>query len=475
MISRMTPIALNNADLLARSLSAVWHPCSQMKHYESFPLLPIARGKGIWLYDYDGKRYLDAVSSWWVNLFGHSNPVINAAIREQLETLEHAMLAGFTHEPVVQLSERLRALAPPGLGHCSYASDGASAIEIALKMSAHYWRNTGHPHKTQFISLQNSYHGETLGALSVTDVALFRDAYGPLIRQQATVPSPDSRNAEPGESAEAFALRCAAALELHLQQHHGQLAALIVEPLVQGAAGMAMYHPIYLRCARELCRQYDVHLIADEIAVGMGRTGTLFACEQAPTHPHPNLPLEGECTIALPPSGGELEGGRGITPDFLCLSKGITGGYLPLSVVMTTDAVYAAFYADETARGFLHSHSYTGNPLACRAALATLDIFAQDDVLARNRQKADYLNKIAQPLREHRAVKNWRNTGMIWAFEVDSPHQDFAQRCFALALQNELLLRPVGKTIYFMPPYVISEPEMDMLVQRTLHLVEQLS
>ena len=446
MISRMQNHTPSNAGLLARSLSAVWHPCSQMKHYENFPLVPVARGQGMWLYDFDGKRYLDAVSSWWVNLFGHCNPRINAALRDQLETLEHVMLAGFTHEPVVRLSEKLRDLAPAGLGHCFYGSDGASATEIALKMSAHYWRNTGKPDKTQFISLENSYHGETLGALSVTDVALFRDAYGALIRQQATVPSPDSREAAAGESAEAYALRCAAALERHLQHHHAQLAAFIVEPLVQGAAGMAMYHPVYLRRARELCDAYDVHLIADEIAVGMGRTGTLFACEQA-----------------------------GITPDFLLLSKGITGGYLPLSVVMTRDKIYQAFYADETARGFLHSHSYTGNPLACRAALATLDIFAQDDVLAANRNKAAYLNGIARPLSEHHAVRNWRNTGMIWAFEVVSPHRDFAQRCFALALQNELLLRPIGNTVYFMPPYVIGEVEMQLLVTRTLEIVEALA
>ncbi len=435
-----------NADLLARSLSAVWHPCSQMKHYESFPPVPVARGQGAWLYDCDGKRYLDAVSSWWVNLFGHCNPRINAALRDQLETLEHAMLAGFTHEPVVRLSERLRELAPAGLGHCFYGSDGASATEIALKMSAHYWRNTGRPDKTRFISLQNGYHGETLGALSVTDVALFRDAYGALIRQQAAVPTPDWRKAEAGEGAEAYALRCAAALEQHLQQHHAQLAAFIVEPLVQGAAGMAMYHPIYLRRARELCDAYGVHLIADEIAVGMGRTGTLFACEQA-----------------------------GITPDFLLLSKGITGGYLPLSVVLTRDGIYQAFYADETARGFLHSHSYTGNPLACRAALATLDIFAQDDVLAANRGKAAALNAMARPLSEHRAVRNWRNTGMIWAFEVDSPHRDLARRCFALALQKELLLRPIGNSVYFMPPYVIGTEEMQLLVARTLEVVEALA
>ena len=435
-----------NSDLLTRSLSAVWHPCTQMKRHETLPLVPISHGEGMWLYDFDGKRYLDTVSSWWVNLFGHCNPRINAAITDQLGKLEHVMLAGFTHEPVVLLSEKLRELAPAGLGHCFYGSDGASATEIALKMSAHYWRNNGRPQKTQFISLQNSYHGETLGALSVTDVVLFRDAYGALIKQNATVPSPDWREAENGESAESFALRCANALAEHLRQYHEHAAAFIIEPLIQGAAGMAMYHPVYLKKARELCSQFDVHLIADEIAVGMGRTGTLFACEQA-----------------------------NIVPDFLLLSKGITGGYLPLSVVMTTDDVYRAFYADETARGFLHSHSYTGNPLACRAALATLDIFEQDDVLSANRDKAAFFNRVAQPLREHAKVRNFRNTGMVWAFEVDTPHPDFAQRCFSLGLRHELLLRPMGNTVYFMPPYVITEQEIEMLVARTLTIVDMLT
>ena len=448
----------NNKELLARSLSAVWHPCSQMKHYENFPVLPIARGSGAWLYDYDGKSYFDAVSSWWVNLFGHCNPRINAALCEQLETLEHVMLAGFTHEPAVQLSERLRSLAPEGLGHCFYASDGASATEIALKMSAHYWRNCGKPDKVQFISLQNSYHGETLGALSVTDVALFRDAYGALIKQQATVPTPDWRMAAEGESAEAYALRCADELEEHLQHCHTQLAAFIIEPLVQGAAGMAMYHPVYLQRARQLCTEYDVHLIADEIAVGMGRTGTLFACEQASTNPSSTIEGSGAKT--------------GITPDFMCLSKGITGGYLPLSVVMTRDEIYQAFYADEITRGFLHSHSYTGNPLACRAALATLDIFLQDNVLAMNCEKASYLNMIAEPLLSHPSVRNWRNIGMIWAFEIVSQRKDFAQHFFACALHQGLLLRPIGNTVYFMPPYIISNEEAKLLVDRTFSIVE---
>jgi adenosylmethionine-8-amino-7-oxononanoate aminotransferase len=442
----MNMIASENRNILARSLASVWHPCSQMKHYETMPLIPIACGSGVWLQDHDGKRYLDAVSSWWVNLFGHCNPRINAAITDQLGKLEHVMLAGFTHEPVVQLSERLRELAPGGLGHCFYASDGASATEIALKMSAHYWRASGSPEKTQFLSLENSYHGETLGALSVTDIELFRDAYGVLIRQQSTILSPDWRKAEAGETAESYAIRCAEVLEQYVQQHHAQLAAFIVEPLVQGAAGMAMYHPVYLSRAREICDQYGVHLIADEIAVGMGRTGTMFACEQA-----------------------------GISPDFLLISKGITGGYLPLSVVMTHDKIFQTFYANEARRGFLHSHSYTGNPLACRAALATLEIFVQDDVLAANVEMARKFNQIAAPLREHTAIRNWRNTGMIWAFEVTSAHRDFAQRCFALGIECGLLLRPIGNTVYFMPPYIIGEEEMELLVNGTLHIINQLS
>ena len=436
---------MHNSDLLARSLASVWHPCTQMKRHESLPLVPIKYGQGVWLFDFDGRRYLDAVSSWWVNLFGHCNPRINAAITDQLGKLEHVMLAGFTHEPAVQLSERLIQMAPAGLEHCFYASDGASATEIALKMSAHYWRNSNKPGKTQFISLQNSYHGETLGALSVTDVALFKDAYGALLKQNATVPSPDWRAAEEGESACDYALRCAEQLELHLQQHHESIAAFIVEPLVQGAAGMAMYHPAYLQRARALCDQYEVHLIADEIAVGMGRTGTMFACEQA-----------------------------SIAPDFLLLSKGISGGYLPLSVVMATDKVYQAFYADDLARGFLHSHSYTGNPLACRAALATMDIFVADDVLSVNRTKAAYLNLVAEPLRLHPKVRAFRNAGMIWAFEVDYSFPDFAQRCFSLALQQELLLRPMGNTVYFMPPYILEEDHINLLINGMIAIMGRL-
>jgi adenosylmethionine---8-amino-7-oxononanoate aminotransferase len=436
---------MKNRDLLERSRKAVWHPCTQMKTHERFPLVPIERGKGAWLYDFDGRRYLDAVGSWWVNVLGHAHPRINAAVSDQLERLEHVMLAGFTHAPVVELSERLGAITGGRLGHCFYASDGASAVEIALKMSFHYWRNTGRPEKRAFVALAGGYHGETLGALSVTDVPLFRDAYAPLLRQGRTVPSPDWRNAERGEAAFDYAVRCASNLERYFHEHHEETAALIVEPLVQCAAGMAMYHPEYLRRASELCERYEVHLIADEIAVGCGRTGTFLACEQA-----------------------------SVLPDFLCLSKGLSGGYLPLSVVLTTERVYQAFYDDDVARGFLHSHSYTGNPLACRAALATLSILQEERVLEANRAKQSLLTEKARGIASHPRVRHWRNTGMIWAFDVETADPAFARRFHAAALERELLLRPLGRTVYFMPPYVIAPEEIEFLVERTAALLDAL-
>ena len=437
---------MQNEQYLRRSLNAVWHPCTQMKAHEQLPLIPIQRGEGTWLYDFDGRRYLDGVSSWWVNLFGHANSRINAAIKNQLDTLEHVILAGFTHEAVIELSERLSAKTDHQLGHCFYASDGASAIEIALKMSFHFWRNVGKPEKREFISLANSYHGETLGALSVTDVALFKDAYGPLLRVSATVPSPDARLAATGESAFAYAQRCAHELENYLEQNHQNIAAFIVEPLIQCATGMAMYDAEYLRLARVICDRFDVHLIADEIAVGFGRTGTFFACEQA-----------------------------SITPEFLCLSKGLSGGYLPLSVVMTRDKIYQAFYDDDVTRGFLHSHSYTGNALACRAALATLDIFDEDNVIETNRRRSEKISSVAAPIAAQPKVKHFRNRGMIWAFDVETSDPQFARNFFLAGLKRELLLRPIGNTVYFMPPYIIDDEQVALLTARTLEILNEIA
>ena len=426
------------ADWVQRSLQSVWHPCTQMQHHESVPLIPVSHGRGAWLYDMEGKRYLDAISSWWVNLFGHANPRINAALKDQLDKLEHAMLAGFTHEPVVRLSEQLSELTGNVLGHCFYASDGASAVEIALKMSFHYWRNSGQSDKREFVCLKGSYHGETVGALAVTDVPLFRDAYGPMLQSTHVIASPDARHAREGETAGDVAVRAAQELQSLLEQRGRHIAAVIVEPLVQCAAGMQMYDPLYLQQVRALCDQYQVHMIADEIAVGCGRTGSFFACEQA-----------------------------AVWPDFLCLSKGISGGYLPLSLVMTRDEIYQAFYHADVRRGFLHSHSYTGNPLACRAALATLAIFEEDRVLQANRAKAVTMTAALAPLAQHPQVRHFRQRGMIWAFDAVVADAEaastFSRRFFSLALEHQLLLRPIGQTVYLMPPYILDDQEIDML------------
>jgi adenosylmethionine-8-amino-7-oxononanoate aminotransferase len=432
-------------DISTRDLAVVWHPCTQMKDHESLPMIAIRRGEGAWLEDFSGKRYLDAVSSWWVNLFGHANPRINAALADQLGMLEHVIFAGFTHEPAVLLAERLIALAPPGLTRCFYADNGSAAVEVALKMSFQYWHNRGNSAKSRFVTLANSYHGETLGALSVGNVDLYKALYKPLLLDVLVAPSPDCYWREPGESWEDHSRRRFEAMDRLLAEHAHEVAAVIVEPLVQCAGGMRMFHPIYLRLLREACDRYGVHLIADEIAVGFGRTGTMFACEQA-----------------------------AITPDFLCLSKGLTGGYLPLSAVLTTEHVYSAFYDDYAKlTAFLHSHSYTGNPLACRAALATLDIFASDDPLASNRSKAERLGRRARPLADHPKVTDVRQTGMIVAVEFARdkstrepyPWQERrGLRAYRHALSKGLLLRPVGNVIYFMPPYIVTDEEIDFMV-----------
>jgi adenosylmethionine-8-amino-7-oxononanoate aminotransferase len=355
------------------------------------------------------------------------------------------MLAGFTHAPVVELAERLAKLAPGHLGHAFFASDGASATEVALKMAFHYWSNRGRPGKNRFVALQGGYHGETAGALGVTDVAIFRDAYAPLIREGIVAPFP-ARDADDHRfGGIRGAIDSADELRKILAERHDEIAALILEPLVQGASGMRFYHPEYLRRAREICDRYEVLLIADEIMTGFGRTGTMFACQQA-----------------------------NLAPDLLCLSKGITGGYLPLSCVLSTDAIFGAFYDDDAARGFLHSHSYTGNALACRAALAVLDIFEREDVLAANEKKAARFFKAASPLAHHAGVRDFRHLGMIWAFEVVSDDPAFAGKAFELALERGVLLRPIGRTVYFMPPYVIGDAEFASLVATGLAIVDQL-
>jgi len=429
-----------NKSIVERDLSLIWHPCTQMKDHEFLPMIPIKKGYGVMLEDFDGNTYIDAIGSWWVNIFGHANPYINEKVKAQLDTLEHVILAGFTHEPIVHLSERLVKLTPEGLNKCFYADNGSSAVEIALKMSYHYNRNRG-KEKPLFVSLENAYHGETIGALSVGDVALYKDTYGPLMMEtlKTTVPK---------DMSEAAALEAAKDLETLFQDRASEISAFIIEPLIQGAGSMHMYHPRYLSEARRICTLYGVHLIADEILVGFGRTGTMFACEQGD-----------------------------ITPDYLCLSKALTGGYLPLSVVLTTDDIYQAFYCDYNLhKAFLDSHSYTGNALACAAANATLDLFERDNVIEVNRKKAQRMQEKTERFKILENVKEVRQTGMICAIELSgySAEERIGLKIYQYGLKNGVLLRPLGHIIYFMPPYTISDAEMDKMIDTAYEAVKEL-
>ena len=414
-------------DLQRRSLTAVWHPCTQMARAAVVPPLPIARGEGAWLYDFEGRRYFDANSAWWVNLFGHSDAGINGAIKQQLDTLPHVMLAGCTHEPAVRLAERLSARTGGALGHCFFGSDGASAVEIALKQSFHSWRNLGRGEKREFVCLKNGYHGETIGALAVTDVAIFRDAYDPLLMQRphralARQP-PGQRGRGPGRHARpagrtpgadrggdrraAGAGRC----------RHGDARAVLPEGAARADARV--------RCASD-CRRNRRRLWPQRHASSPG-----------------NRP------------GADW-------PDFILLSKGITGGTLPLSLVLTTEAVYQAFWSEDVTRGFLHSHSYTGNALACAAANAVLDRFDAGQLTA-NREQADLLARAFAPLAQDGRVEHLRQRGMILAFDVKTPGERFSERFHLAARERELLIRPIGATVYLMPPYLIDAPTAQFL------------
>ncbi len=437
-----------NEAIRQRDLAVLWHPTTQMKDHEWLQLLPVSSAQGVWLEDMDGKRYIDAISSWWVNLFGHTNKHISAAVSAQASRLEHVLLAGVTHEPAVRLAEKLIAITPPGLERVFFADSGASAVEISLKMSFHYWRNIGEQGRSRFVTLSNSYHGDTLGALGVGDVGLFKEAYEPLLMEPLVAPSPDCF-ALPREQWDAHASDKLVDLREIFAQNEGKICAVIIEPLVQCAGGMRMYPPSYLTGLRALCDEYRIHLIADEIAVGFGRTGSMFACEQG-----------------------------NISPDFMCVSKGLTGGYLPMSAVLTSNEVYAAFYDEYTSlRGFLHSHSYTGNALACAAALATMELFEQRDVLADNRLLASQMLDAISPLQEHAHVGDIRQTGMILAVEMVAQREpmigyDWKERrgmkVYQYAMAQGVLLRPIGNVVYFMPPYVINSDEIMLMAKAAM-------
>lgn len=444
---------------VARDLAHVWHPCTQMReHPSTLPLVPIDRGEGAYLIGTDGRRYLDAVSSWWTNIHGHAHPYIAAAIAKQAAKLEHVMLAGFTHAPAIELAERLVEIAPkmdgrPALNRVFYADNGSSAVEVAMKLAYHWFVNSGAPERNVFVALENGYHGETLGALAVGDIPLYRKTYAPLLAEAhfTAVPArtPFASDAEQLTAAD----EAADALDLYLAEHGKRVCAVIAEPLLQCAGGMHTYHPRWLQRARAACDRHGIFLILDEIATGFGRTGTMFAAEQA-----------------------------GIQPDLMCVSKGLTGGALPLAAVLATDHVYDAFLDDSRERAFLHSHSYTGNPIVCAAALASLDLFEQEDVVVRNQALGAAMHARAASMRDLSHVADIRSCGMVVAFDLRpegqwqssfEPAARVGLRAYRAALKRGVVLRPLGDVLYWMPPYCAEARELDILLEVTTHAIRE--
>lgn len=438
----------NMTELQKKDLKYIFHPCAQMKDFENNPPLVIKKAEGLYLIDEHGKKYMDCISSWWVNLFGHCNPRINKVITEQINTLEHVIFANFAHEPAIELCEELEKVLPKGLNKFLFSDNGSSCIEMALKLSFQYHLQTGNPQKTKFISLQNAYHGETIGALGVGDVDIFTETYRPLIKEGRKVKVPYINENLTAEEFKKYEDECFTDLENLVNEYHHEIACMIVEPLVQGAAGMMMYSPNYLKRVRELTKKFNIHLIDDEIAMGFGRTGKMFACEHA-----------------------------GIEPDIMCIAKGLSSGYYPIAMVCITTEIFNAFYADyKEGKSFLHSHTYSGNPLGCRIALEILKIFREEQVLNTVNKKGAYLKKQAQKLfKDKPYIKEYRHIGLIGALELKdiAPGKRIGRQIYEIALKKGVLIRPIGNTIYFMPPYIITEEEIDTLLKVCLDSIEE--
>jgi adenosylmethionine-8-amino-7-oxononanoate aminotransferase len=437
---------MNINELTAFDSKYIWHPCTQMKDHEDFPIIPIVKGEGAYIFDANGTKILDAISSWWVNIFGHCNKRINNAIKEQLEKIEHVIFAGFTHEPAIELSKNIIRLMPDNITKIFFADNGSSAVEVALKMSFQYWQQTGKTKKTKFAAIDGAYHGETIGALSVGGIDLYKKIYNPILLETYFAKGPTCFTCPFHKNRETCNAECFSYIEEIINLHHEELAAIIIEPMVQCANSMNIYSKNYLKKLYNKCKEKDILLIADEIAVGFGRTGKMFAFEHA-----------------------------NIKPDIICLSKGLTGGYLPLSLVLTGDDIYNAFYDDYTKlKAFLHSHSYTGNPIACAAAVETLKIFKEEKILIKNIEKSEKIyNKLNKAFLNHPNIGEIRQLGMIAAIEIVKdkisrerfPWENrVGFQIYKKALEYGVLLRPLGDTIYFMPPYVIGEKEIELMV-----------
>ncbi len=438
-----------------RDLKYIWHPCSQMKDYEELPPIVIERGKGIYLYDVDGNRYVDVISSWWCNLLGHCNPQINEAIKKQVDELEHVIFANFSNKRAIELCEKLMKVLPKGLCKFNFSDNGSSSIESSMKMSFQYHQQVGHTKKTRFMALTDAYHGETIGALSIGDCDLYTKIYKPLLMDIVRIQGPDCYRCSYGKCRDNCDCECFEKAEKVFAQYGEETCAIVVEPLLQGSAGMKIYPPLYLKKLRKLCDEYKVHILADEIATGYGRTGKFFAFDHA-----------------------------GVSPDIMCLSKGLTGGYMPMSVAVTTQEIYDAFYADyNTGKAFMHSHTYSGNPLACSAANAVLDIMADGKILKTANENAVYFNNLLkEKFAGHKYVGEIRSIGLINAIElVKNPKtkepfdykQRFGYQIYKKALKRGVILRPLGDVIYFNPPLIIDRSTMDFVTNVALECINE--
>ncbi len=433
-----------------RDLKYIWHPCSQMKDYEELPPIVIDHGEGVYLYDTDGNRYVDVISSWWCNLLGHCNPIINAAVKKQIDELEHVIFANFSNKRAVELCEKLIKVLPKSLCKFNFSDNGSASIECAMKMSFQYHYQTGNPEKKRFMALTDAYHGETIGALSVGGCDLYSEIYKPMLMDIVRIEGPDCYRCPYGFCRDNCACECAVKAEEAFEKFGNEVCALIVEPLLQGSAGMKIYPPLYLKRLRKLCDEYNVHLIADEIATGYGRTGKMFAFDHAE-----------------------------VSPDIMCLSKGLTGGYMPMSLAITTQDIYDAFYADyNSGRAFMHSHTYSGNPLACSAANAVLDILADGSVIKNANQNALYFNNIIkEKFSGHKNIGEVRSIGLINAIELvkDKTSKEafdselrIGYQIYKKALKRGVILRPLGNVIYFNPPLIIGQADMDYVTDAAL-------
>ena len=444
-------------DWQKEDLKYIWHPCSQMKDYETLPPIVIEKGEGINLYDINGKCYKDVISSWWCNLLGHCNPRINEAVKAQIDKLEHVIFANFTHKTVISLCQELMKVLPIELCKFNFADNGSSAIEMALKMSFQYHYQTGNTQKKRFMALSDAYHGETLAALAVGGVDLYTKLYKPIMMDVIRIEAPDCYRCKYGQCRDNCSCECFVKAEEQFEKYGDETAAIIVEPLLQGSAGMKIYPPLYLRKLRDLCDKYNVHLIADEIATGYGRTGKMFACDHAQ-----------------------------ISPDIMCLSKGLTGGYMPMAIAVTTQEIYDAFYDDYLkGKAFMHSHTYAGNPLACSAAVEVLKILKEEKIIEKANERGKYFNQIIRekflPLKN---VGEVRSIGLINAIELVKDKKtkeplDYKNRTgyqiYKKALEKGVILRPLGDVIYFNPPLIIEKEDMDFVTDIALEAVKEIT